>query len=190
MALPRGHALEDHTADMSLHGFGPLLEDAFEEIALALFEVMCANNASAAVLASGSAQQLQVEVAAPSREQLLFQFLNELHGRFYGEMRLIVGRVRVTSLMRMRVGDDAGAIASANDHDDGDDRGAAAASSATAASAQRHDEWILRATVTAVEFDPSCHDVGCEVKAVTMHGLKIEQRDEDMLFHVFAVIDI
>ncbi|RMG32686.1 MAG: archease, partial [Planctomycetota bacterium] len=46
----------------------------------------------------------------------------------------------------------------------------------------------LRATVRGERFDPQRHRPGHEVKAITYHGLKVEQRDGEWLGDV--IVDI
>ena len=43
---------------------------------------------------------------------------------------------------------------------------------------ERDDEWVLEATVRGEPIDPERHVVHTEIKAVTFHGMEIQQTDD------------
>jgi len=73
----RGHKLLEHTADMGLLGWGESLEVAFEETALALFDVMRSNDA---LELKDKAISFDISVSADSTKEvdLLIEFLNSI----------------------------------------------------------------------------------------------------------------
>lgn len=68
----RGHDTIDHTADMGLVGWGRTLEEAFEEAALAMAELI----ADTKGLSGG--YQIRSEVEGADLEELLIEFLNSI----------------------------------------------------------------------------------------------------------------
>lgn len=72
MERSRGHETIEHTADMGICGWGPLESDAFEETALAMFEL----------IADGKELKptttVDIEAEGNSLEELLVEFLNAL----------------------------------------------------------------------------------------------------------------
>lgn len=72
MKSERGHETIEHTADMGISGWGRTAEEAFEEIALAMFELM--------IDGEGVEPRTNVEirVEGADEEELLVDFLNTL----------------------------------------------------------------------------------------------------------------
>ncbi len=68
----RGHETIDHAADMGIRGWGPSLSSAFEEIALAMFELMADARGVA------PAKSFSVDCEAGDLEGLLVEFLNAI----------------------------------------------------------------------------------------------------------------
>jgi SHS2 domain-containing protein len=68
----RGHDTIEHTADMGLRGWGPLVEQAFEETALAMFELMIDGNGLQ------PCDEVHFEVKGQTLPELLIEFLNKL----------------------------------------------------------------------------------------------------------------
>jgi len=73
----RGHRLLEHTADMGLLGWGESLEVAFEETALALFDVMRSRDA---LELKDEAISFDIYVSSDSKKEvdLLIEFLNSI----------------------------------------------------------------------------------------------------------------
>ena len=176
-SLPQGFAFEDHTADMILHGYGPLIQDAFTQTAIPLFEMMSPGSCTQNKVAHK--QKLYVNVTADTRERLLFQFLNELLGGIWGEKKILVGHIEILHFNRVLVQDEA-----KNENEEN-----------TTSSEVNNEEkksfmWSLSAVVFGDEFDPAVHEIGTECKAITFHGVKVEETEEDMLYHCRLVVDI
>ena len=68
----RGHDTIEHTADMGIRGWGPNIEQALEEAALAMLELT--------IDGAGLDPEIETEfgVAGPSLEELLVEILNAL----------------------------------------------------------------------------------------------------------------
>jgi tRNA nucleotidyltransferase (CCA-adding enzyme) len=84
----RGWRLFPHSADIGIEGWGPTLQVAFEQAALAL---------SAAVTSAPIESQLVVDVSckAPDREALFVEWLNTIIYEM-AVRRMLFGRFRVT----------------------------------------------------------------------------------------------
>ncbi len=72
MRRKRGHETIEHGADMGITGWGQVLNEAFEEIALAMFELI--------VDGEGIEPRKSIDIRAEGRdnEELLVDFLNNL----------------------------------------------------------------------------------------------------------------
>ncbi len=68
----RGHGTIDHTADMGIHGWGASMAEAFEETALAMFELI------AVLDGLGAERETVVSCDGSDAEELLVEFLNGL----------------------------------------------------------------------------------------------------------------
>ena len=68
----RGHGTIDHTADMGIHGWGCGVSEAFEEIALAMFELMAELDGLV------GDRETTVSCEAADRKELLVEFLNAI----------------------------------------------------------------------------------------------------------------
>lgn len=207
--------MEDHTADMILHGYAPLFEEALVEVALCMFELISPNctrttAAGVAVAAGGAgedeaadndAQQQQqqqqvavVEVTGDTKEMLMFNLLNELLCTVWGERRLLVGSIQLLSIGQVRA-DEQQQQNQQQPKGEDDEIGAAGDASADDGGAPKQakrpaSRWLVRAVCRGQTFDRSRHEVGTEVKAMTMHALKCEEDERDMLFHCSCVVDI
>jgi SHS2 domain-containing protein len=182
-SLPRGFTFEDHTADMILHGFGPLMQDAFVETANAMFEMMFPG----CVLKSKAAHKVrhEINITSDTPERLLFHFLNELLGDVWCEKKIIVGCVEILNLNRVVVTseDESNENEETKKSDDNTEK-------KPQQQKQKKMVWTLRAACFGEELDKTKHEIGTEVKAITFHGVKVEERDEDMLYHCHIVVDI
>ena len=69
----RGHKTIEHPADMGIAGWGSTLEEAFEEVALAVFEL--AADGLVGRIGTGS---IEIEVHATDLVDLLIEYLNRL----------------------------------------------------------------------------------------------------------------
>lgn len=68
----RGHRTLEHVADMGVEGWGETIEEAYEEAALAMFELIADTGNESADL------EREVEAGGMDREELLIEFLNGL----------------------------------------------------------------------------------------------------------------
>lgn len=66
----RGHDTIEHTADMGIRGWGPGIEQAFEETALAMFELIIDG------VGLQSVDEVNFEVKGQALPELLIEFLN------------------------------------------------------------------------------------------------------------------
>lgn len=89
----RGHDTIEHTADMGIRGWGGGMAEAFEETALAMFELMADIDGLAADRA------VHVSCAGADREELLVEFLNALLSRTDIDEVVLVS-VEITALER------------------------------------------------------------------------------------------
>ena len=72
----RGHETIDHTADMGLRGWGGSPAEAFEETAMAMFDLMIDRKGAAAE------NEYSISIGGRDLAELLIEFLNELLGKF------------------------------------------------------------------------------------------------------------
>jgi SHS2 domain-containing protein len=80
----RGHGTIDHTADMGVHGWGGSMAAAFEETALAMFELIAVLDGLAAE------RETIVSCDGSDAEELLVEFLNGLLSKAgVGDMVLV-----------------------------------------------------------------------------------------------------
>jgi SHS2 domain-containing protein len=189
MTARRGHTQEDHTADMILHGRGALFSDALEEIGLCMFELMSPNCSETVDVVSQL--HFKIEVVADSQTMLMFHFLNELLTSVWGEHKCLVGKIELKHagkfLERVQQEEEEPKQGDAeNVNEEGKPAGAASASPPV----RTVTRWLLRAVAHGEVWDPSKHEPGTDVKAVTMHGLTAEEDERDMLFHASCVVDI
>jgi len=68
----RGHDTIEHTADMGIHGWAPILEEALEEGARAMFELSFEGEGLTAD------REIKVSVTGRDRPEIMIEFLNEL----------------------------------------------------------------------------------------------------------------
>ena len=71
--MKRGHKTLDHMADMGLAGWGATLNDALEEIALAMFEL-----AGEGLIGREGTKDVTLHIRASKLVDLMIEFLNEL----------------------------------------------------------------------------------------------------------------
>ncbi|XP_029053296.2 protein archease-like [Osmia bicornis bicornis] len=84
----------DHTADMQLHAWGDTMEEAFEQCAIAMFELMTD-------LARVQIKQVhKVEAEGHDMESLLFHFLDELLFMFSAEPYIVAKKVEIVTFDR------------------------------------------------------------------------------------------
>ncbi len=135
------HENFEHTADLGLRVIATDLDTLFAEAAEGLTSMIVANLDQIQL-----ARELAFRVAGTRRDELLFDWLNEILYAFESE-HLLLARFDV------RVGD-AG----------------------------------LEATAQGEPLDLARHQLEHEVKAITYHGLKVEERDGGWLAEV--IVDI
>ena len=133
--------LFDHTADIGLRIRAETLPRLFEEAARAMFSAMVANLNAVRPL-----QEVALRVEGDDREELLFDWLDELLYRFDAD-RLAFCEFYVEL--------------------DGDG---------------------LRATVRGEPIDTKRHQFDADIKAITYHGLKVEEQDDGWMAEV--IVDV
>lgn len=98
MGGKRGHKLLDHTADMGLIGWGETIEEAFEEAAAAMFEIVASSDIKEI---GGIVKAIKIDLACRDCRDvdLLIEFLNELITRSDIE-EIVLKEVKVVSISR------------------------------------------------------------------------------------------
>uniref|UniRef100_A0A4W3JAA1 Protein archease n=1 Tax=Callorhinchus milii TaxID=7868 RepID=A0A4W3JAA1_CALMI len=81
----------DHTADVQLHSWGGTLEEAFEQVAMSMFDYMTD------IETVHPTDTLEVKAEGDDMMSLLFHFLNEWLYRFSADMYFIPREVKVSS---------------------------------------------------------------------------------------------
>lgn len=84
----------DHTADVQLHSFGSTLEEAFEQVGMAMFGYMTE------LETVDIREKHDIEAQSGDLDGLLFQFLDELLFLFSAEPFLICKKLRITEFNR------------------------------------------------------------------------------------------
>jgi len=133
--------LFDHTADIGLRIRAETLPGLFEEAARALFSAIVVNLDAVRPL-----QEMAIRVEGDDREELLFDWLDELLYRF-----------------------DTDHLAFCEFH-------------------VELGEGGLRAAVRGEPIDPDRHHFDADVKAITYHGLKVEQHENGWMAEV--IVDV
>lgn len=82
----------DHTADVQLHSYGATLEEAFEQVGMAMFGYMTELD-TVEIL-----EKHEIEAQSGDLDGLLFQFLDELLFLFSAEPFIICKKLRITEL--------------------------------------------------------------------------------------------
>jgi len=131
----------EHTADLGLRVVSPDLDTLFAEAAQGLTSMIVANLDQVKLV-----REVAFRVSGKSRDELLFDWLNEILYAFEAE-HVLLARFEV------HVG-----------------------------------ETGLEATAQGEPLDLDRHQLEHEVKAITYHGLKVEQRDGGWLAEV--IVDI
>ena len=83
----------DHTADVQLHAWGASLEEAFESVAVAMFNYMT----DVSRVQINEEQTITLELEEADREKLLFVFLDDLLYHFLEEERLVCADVQIVA---------------------------------------------------------------------------------------------
>jgi len=151
----------DHTADLGLRIRAASLDRLFEEAAEALFAVLVVHLDQVQ-----PAQQKTLRLQAGTLEDLLHDWLSELLVLF--ALEKLVGRQFAVQLDRQQV--------------------PVAGPPETMASLMGQPIYltqeVLDATIWGDRLDPARHHPGPEVKAVTYHGLRVEQHPDGWLAQV------
>ncbi len=124
----------DHTADVGVRGYGSSLGEAFEAVALGLFNVMVD------VRKVRPVECREVEVEEEDLEALLYSFLEELLV-LYDTEGIVFGDVKVEI-------------------------------------EEKEDGYRLRAKACGEPLDHERHEPKEEVKAITYHDMRIEERPD------------
>lgn len=138
---PHGFEMFEHTADIGVRAWGENLAQLFEASARGLFNVVVERGTFSA------REMRKIELAAESREELLFAWLRELLYLFDTE-HLVFSDFKFRDLTDRK----------------------------------------LSCDLTGEKLDPKKHPLGHEVKAVTRHQFKLEQKDNQ--FFTEFILDI
>ena len=169
----------DHTADVQLHAWGASLEEAFESVAVAMFNYMT----DVSRVHINEEQTITLELEEADREKLLFVFLDDLLYHFLEEERLVCADVQIVAAdwtknkltVKVRYN-------------------APTPVCNFVAYILPHISRSLTLTACPLPqargetFDPAKHEKGTEVKAITYSATRIEERDGQ--FHVYVIVDI
>jgi SHS2 domain-containing protein len=166
----------DHTADVQLHAWGSSLREAFEQVALCMFnymtplegierglrEKLCAENDRCRLILKDCMRVFRIQ-GASDIESLMFQWLDELLFGFSTEFFVPV-RIRIVGLER---------------GDSGGGKG-----------------FGITAVAVGDLFDSAVHACGTEIKAITYSAMQIldvnerEQKGADGRADVYVIVDI
>ena len=151
----------EHTADVGLRVRAASMSGLFEEAARGLFSVMVANLAAVQPI-----QEIRIQLQRESLEDLWHDWLSELLFTFHGR-RLMLAAFKAD----LRV---------AEPCDEGEgDAGELVGLSPMV---------LLDAVARGEPIDPGRHEITAEVKAVTWHKLRVEQRPDGWVGEV--ILDI
>ena len=89
--VPIKYEYRDHPADVQLHAWGDTLQEAFEQVAIAMFGYMTD------LTKVEISQTEEIEVEGHDMESLLYQFLDECLFVFSAENFLVAKKVEITS---------------------------------------------------------------------------------------------
>jgi SHS2 domain-containing protein len=157
----------EHTADLGLRIRASSLDQLFDEAAEALFSAVIEDLSTVE-----PKQRVDIQLQGDDRAFLLFDWLNELLYRFdtehllFGkfEVRLedkVVGTLRVPC---------------------------ETAQTSQSSGPTAHGVCLLQGAAWGEPLDPSRHSLGHEVKAITYHGLRVEEQVNGWLAEV--IVDI
>jgi SHS2 domain-containing protein len=155
------HETFEHTADVGLRVRAASMRGLFEDAAQGLFSVMVANLAAVQPV-----QKLRIQLQRESLEDLWHDWLSELLFAFHGR-RLVLAAFAAELRVAERCGeaqDDAGEPAHAS------------------------PMIALDAVARGEPIDLGRHEIAVEVKAVTWHGLRVQQQSDGWLGEV--ILDI
>ncbi|KAL4451895.1 hypothetical protein ABPG75_007557 [Micractinium tetrahymenae] len=153
----------DHTADVQLHAWGETLREAFENVALCMFNYMTPLKG----ISLDAAQTRRYEAEGHDLQSLLFNFLDEVLFAFSTEF-FVAKRLRITRFARA---DQPAAPGAAKGAGEGDEGG-----------------WRIEAEGEGERFDRARHACGTEVKAITYSAMQINEKPGDA--EVFVIVDI
>ncbi|KAL4420217.1 hypothetical protein ABPG77_011041 [Micractinium sp. CCAP 211/92] len=160
----------DHTADVQLHAWGGTLREAFENVALCMFNYMTPLKG----ISVDPAQTRRYEAEGHDLHSLLFNFLDELLFAFATDF-FVAKRMRITRFDRADRASQGGGGADA-----GDSTGGTGADGAGG--------WRIEAEGEGERFDRARHACGTEVKAITYSAMQINETPGDA--EVFVIVDI
>jgi SHS2 domain-containing protein len=151
----------EHTADVGLRVRAASMSGLFEDAARGLFSVMVANLAAVQPL-----QEIRIQLQRPGLDDLWHDWLAELLFVFHGRrlaLAAFTASVRVAERCEEAV-------------------------TAAGAAAEAAPMMWLDAVARGEHIDPTRHEIAVEVKAITWHGLHVEQWSEGWLAEV--ILDI
>ena len=160
----------EHTADLGLRVRAANPDELFADAARGLFSIMVANLAAVRTI-----EETPFQLHGDDLEELFHDWLAELLYTFHAR-RLVLAEfdVQIGSPLKKGTG-----------------------SEPTSENPAKNDErevpvplfqWGLTATGRGEPIDPSRHQIDVEVKAITWHGLKVEQQSDGWLAEM--IVDI
>lgn len=161
--------LFDHTADLGLRVTADTLEELFAEAGQGLLSILVVNPQAVQPVLSR-----QIELAADDLGWLLFDWLSELLFAFDTEKLLL----RQFEIEIQGGGAQAGQSADAS----------AVSTVSVAGQSPPTPVWRLRALCRGEVCDPQRHTLDHEVKAITYHGLRVENTGQEWKAEV--IVDI
>lgn len=184
--LSRGFQFQEHMADIAIHSWGDLLTDAMEQGALGMMEYMCPELGSQV----RPVEEVVVEVRGRNLFSLYFMFLQEVLYRFHAEQFIFSGcRIAVMETGGVNVTTALNNYLSTRKVVDGQ-HVPLVASEAPVTEGSEEENFLIRAVLRGEKWREGEHKQGTEIKAVTMHSMNIELREEDDLWHTYVVVDI
>ncbi len=153
------HETFEHTADVGLRVRAASMRALFEDAARGLFSLMVANLAAVQPV-----QEIRIQLQRETLEDLWHDWLSELLFAFHGRRLVLaafVAEVRAAEPCDEAEGDAGGTETS---------------------------PLLLNAVARGEPIDPGRHEIAVEVKAVTWHGLRVQQQSDGWLGEV--ILDI
>ena len=173
-----GYEYCEHMGDIGIHAWGDGLADAFAKCGEGMFGYMCPNYRSEVI-----AKDVQtIDVSARNLHQLLFQFMEELLFRF-GSTGFFCRTIHVKVLDTGGMSHTAALAAEGKeDTHEGKSQDEKVSSDG--------NKFFIRAECRGEAWEDGRHSQGTEVKAITMHDLRITLDEEDGKWHTKVVVDL
>jgi SHS2 domain-containing protein len=200
-----GFAFQDHLGDVALCGFADTLSAAFANTGFALYAYMCPK-----LLTEISPTETRyVETEARNLHLLLFHFADELlylfgsEGFFGRTIRIVVletGGLSPTAAADAAMQDKAplepkeretlGEKSALSEEEEEPMTEKIALLAETNSSSSTGCRYYIKAAVQGEVWRDGHHSQGTEVKAITMHDLRVWLEDEDGMWHTKLVVDL